>query len=57
MYKLILPTVGVIMNILLYSLLPYNGEFALLLIVGILIGAVMGFILGFIAPDTGAGSS
>lgn len=52
MNKLILPIVGIIINILLYSLLPYDGEFGLLIIIGLVVSAITGFILGLIVDNT-----
>lgn len=51
MNKLILPIAGVAINMIMYSLIPYDGEFGLLIIYGIVVSAMTGFILGLIADN------
>lgn len=46
MNKLFLPCVGILIAILMYRLLPYDGEFALLIFIALLWSIIAGIILG-----------
>lgn len=48
MSKLLLPIIGILINIILYCTLPYDGEFGLLIIIGLIISSVLGFFFGVI---------
>ncbi len=51
MNKLFLPCVGILIVILMYRLLPYDGEFALLIFIALLWSIIAGIILGIIVDN------
>ena len=51
MYKLILPIIGVSINVLMYRLLPYDGEFGLLIFIGLIVSTALGFIFGLVIDN------
>lgn len=51
MNKLILPCIGALIPILMYRLLPYDGEFALFIFIALLWSIIAGIILGIIVDN------
>ena len=48
MNKVILPIIGILINILMYSFLSYDGEFGLLIVIALAVSIILGFISGLI---------